>query len=284
MSTHTSMRWLPAWLRYLGVNVIELKGWQQAQGQYFWTDLATGQRSYHHAPMSYMVHHTAGAIARPEVRDSWGRWSKANVWIGMWDGKSLSKPVLRQNDPGGTPTVVFVAGGPARVSSGFGHGPTLELVNKNVRVNWDQQHSDTNKAANRYAFNAEVVAKGDGSPIDPGVEEAVIALGTALCVRWGWVPWRTIGHLTWTKRKVDPHWNGDKDRIVYIQDKIEEAVAMTYRGVFNVPDQDWARDVVDWGIEEGLIVTGDDFPDDWLDDEITMGRIWTLFFRMRDDE
>ena len=62
---------------------------------------------------------------------------------------------------------------------------------------------------------------------------------------------------------------------------INERIDMTYRGVLNVPDADWARNVVDWGIDSGLIVTGDDHPDDWNDDQVTMGRLWTLFHRQR---
>lgn len=54
---------------------------------------------------------------------------------------------------------------------------------------------------------------------------------------------------------------------------------MEYRGVANVPDTGWARSVIDYGIASGLIVIDDDYPDDWNDDTITMGRLWTLFYR-----
>ncbi len=54
---------------------------------------------------------------------------------------------------------------------------------------------------------------------------------------------------------------------------------MIYRTVTNVPDQDWARNVVDWGIENKMIVITDDNPDDWSKG-INYGQVWTLFERM----
>jgi len=62
-------------------------------------------------------------------------------------------------------------------------------------------------AANRYAWNVETVAAGDGSPIDAGVEYALVVMGALMADRFGWSPWRTIGHLTWTARKIDPRWS-----------------------------------------------------------------------------
>ena len=57
---------------------------------------------------------------------------------------------------------------------------------------------------------------------------------------------------------------------------------MEYRGVLNVPDAQWARDVVDWGIQTGVIETGDTFVDDWARDEMTDGRFWTFLKRYDD--
>ena len=60
---------------------------------------------------------------------------------------------------------------------------------------------------------------------------------------------------------------------------INERIDMTYRGVLNVPDADWARRVVDDGIDSGLIIVDDAHQDDWEDSNLTMGRLWTLFHR-----
>ena len=216
MPEHTSMLFLPDALRAAGINVIELDGWKEAQGNYFWTDLPGGHQGYGEEPTCFMIHHTATTAANPSVKDSSGTWSKANCWAGLWrDGR------LYQSG-GGVPTVVFTAAGPARVSSGYGHGPTLHEVGADVRVPYRQTAADTDMAANRYAWNVETVAAGNGSAIDPGVQHALVVMGALLCNRFDWSPWRTIGHLTWTRRKVDPWWDGQQDIIVTIQDAVAE--------------------------------------------------------------
>lgn len=213
---HTAMLWLPEALAAEGVNVQVLDGWDTAQGNYLWTDPATGHQSYSEAPSCYMIHHTAGSTATPVVQDPAGQWSKANCWAGMQrDGKLYQ-------DGGGVATVVFTAAGPARVSSGYGYWPTAEDVFADVRVPWRQTQRDGDYALNRYAWNVETVARGDGSDINPAVEEALVKMGAVLAEHFGWSPWRTIGHLTWTTRKVDPFWQGQQDRIVTIQDAVAE--------------------------------------------------------------
>lgn len=52
-----------------------------------------------------------------------------------------------------------------------------------------------------------------------------------------------------------------------------------YRGVYNVPDADWARSVIDWGLATGIIVVGDNFIDDWENDNYKDGRLWTFLER-----
>ena len=213
---HTAMLWLPQALRNAGVNVVELDGWRTAQGGYYWTDLNSGAQGYDGEPTCYMVHHTAGSSAVPVVKDG-SRWSKANCWAGLLrdDGK------LYQSGSG-VPTIVFTSAGPARVSSGYGHGPTLHEVADDVRVPWDQPNADTGLAANRYAWNVETVHSGDGSPLSAGVMEALVMMGALLCQHFDWSAWRAIGHLTWTRRKLDPYWDGRRDIIVEIQDRIAE--------------------------------------------------------------
>ena len=227
MVQHTSTLWLPDALRSKGVNVVELAGWREAQDTYYWTDIDTNAQSYGGSPTCYMIHHTAGISATPVVKNSSGVWSKANCWVGLLrDGK------LYQSG-GGTPTIVFTSAGPAHISSGYGHGPTLYEVANDVRVPWRQSSADISMAANRYAWNVETVARGDGTPIDDGVEHALIVMGALLCNHYGWSPWRAIGHVTWTIRKIDPTWNWESDRIVFIQDAIAELMTeeddMTYR-------------------------------------------------------
>lgn len=240
MAQHTAMLWLPQALRDAGVNVIELDGWDTAQGNYKWTDIDSGGQSYEGEPTCYMIHHTAGSSAHPEVKNSAGTWSKANCWAGVWrDGR------LHQSGSG-VPTIVFTSSGPARVSSGYGHGPTLHDVSRDVRVPWDQPHSDTEMAANRYAWNVETVAKGDGSNIEQGVEDALVTMGALLCEHFGWSPWRTIGHLTWSGRKIDPYWQGQRDRIVTIQDAVAAMMEDEMTTVFKIGQEYPNYEEVSW--------------------------------------
>jgi len=240
MTVHSGMLWLPEALEECGIRTVVLDGWAEAQGAYLWTDPDTGVGSYGGHPSCYMIHHTASSSALPSVKDSSGRWSKANVWAGLErDGR------LYQTGSG-EPTLVFTSSGPARVSSGYGHGPTALDVFRDVRVPWKQTEPDTEMALNRYAWNVETVARGDGSDIDPRVEAALEVMGAVLCERFGWAPWRAIGHVTWSTRKVDPFWQGEPDRIVRIQDNIEELLeegdmwAEWVRGLV----EGWAEDPV----------------------------------------
>jgi len=215
MTQHTAMLWLPDALEAAGVEVRVLPGWDSAQGNYKWTNIDSGAQSYEEEPTCFMIHHTATSGYTPSVGEP-NKWSKANCWAGLWrDGR------LYQSG-GGVPTIVFTSAGPARISSGYGHGPTLHDVAADIRVPWDQSKPDTDMAANRYAWNVETVHEGDGSDLDAGVEHALVVMGALICDRFGWSPWRTIGHLTWTTRKIDPYWDGRKDVIVHIQDAVAE--------------------------------------------------------------
>lgn len=59
---------------------------------------------------------------------------------------------------------------------------------------------------------------------------------------------------------------------------INERIDMDYRGVKNVPSDDWAKRVIDWALESGLILPEND--NDW-DRNLTDGRYWTLEYRRR---
>jgi len=166
--------------------------------------------------MCYMIHHTGSSSAVPVVKNWAGTWSKANCWAGLWRDGALYPT------GSGIPTVVFTSAGPARISSGYGYGPTLDAIARGERVPWDQLHADTNMAANRYAWNVETAHPGDGSELDMGVQEALAQMGALICDRFDLSPYATIGHLTWTTRKLDPYWNGRHDIIVPIQDRVAE--------------------------------------------------------------
>lgn len=237
---HTALLALPELFAELGGNGIVLEGWDTAQGSYFWTDPDTGAQSYDGEPSCYQVHHTAGTKSVPVVRDSGGNWSKANAWGGLYrDGK------LYQTG-GGVPTIVFTSAGPARTSSGYGYWPMFtDYVLKDKRAPWKAEGSDTGQALNRYAFNLEVTHPGDYSELDDGVWEQVCILGQALHILFGWTE-RTVGHQSWTLRKIDPRWDGTDDCIIQVQDEIQRLLTepeteeedMTWADI--VADSTWA--------------------------------------------
>ena len=216
MSTHTFLLDLPDVLEDMGLNVVVADGYELGQGDYLWTNPHTERGSYDEKPFGYMVHHSAGTAATPPPHDT----SKASAWIGLWrDGRLYTTG-------GGTPTIYLASAGPARVSSGYGYRPAAwDYTFEERRAPAKAQGSDGDTALNRYSFNVEVVHPGDGSPLDPGVWEHVVGLGVALEAMTG-LSEMTLGHLSWTKRKIDPKWSVGKpnDGELCIID-VQEAVA-----------------------------------------------------------
>ncbi len=216
MANHTALADLPQKLTSLGLNVEVADGYDQGQGNYLWTDPDTGQGSYDNPPSGYMVHHTAGSAATPPPHDT----SKAGAWIGLKRGDRLYQ------EGGGIPTIYLATAGPARVSSGYGYRPALwDYTFDDKRAPWDALGPDGDTAGNRYTFNVETVHRGDGSAIDIGVWEHVVGLGVALHQMFGWTE-RTLGHLSWSQRKIDPRWqvgrpNDGNACIIDIQDAIK---------------------------------------------------------------
>jgi len=207
---HTFLLDLPEILEGMGFNVEVADGYDQGQGNYLWTDPHTGVQSYHGQPSGYMVHHSASSSATPPPHDT----SKASAWIGLWrDGRLYQ-------DGGGIPTIYLASAGPARISSGYGYRPALwDHTFEQKRAPAKAQGSDGNTAGNRYTFNVETVHRGDGSPIDGGVLDAVVGLGIALEQMTG-LKEMTLGHLSWSQRKIDPYWNNDRDCIIEVQERV----------------------------------------------------------------
>ena len=224
MTQHTALLDLPSHLANLGLNVVALDGWDEAQGSYFWTDPDTNAQSYGQAPSGYMVHHSAGSSATPSVKDSAGTWSKANAWIGLYRG---GDPIKLYQEGGGDPLIVLVASGPARVSSGYGYRPAAwDFTFQDRRAPAHATGSDGSTALNRYVVNMETVHRGDGSEIAESVWSHVVGLGIGLHEMFGWNE-RTLGHTSWTKRKIDPKWSvglpsDGADAIIGVQDAIAD--------------------------------------------------------------
>lgn len=222
----TALAELPDRLIESGLSVVVADGWLAGQctneheafaDHYLWTNPYSGVQSHDLPPFGYLVHHTAGTSATPPNHES----SKANAWIGLWrDGKLYQ-------DGDGTPTIYLASAGPCRISSGYGYKPAAwDYTFEDQRAPAHAQGPDGGTALNRYVFNVETVHAGDGGPIDVGVWEHVVGLGAVLTDMFGWEE-RTLGHTSWSQRKIDPKWsvglpNDGADCIIDIQDAIAE--------------------------------------------------------------
>lgn len=213
---HRTLLWLPAAVREHGVNVVELDGWAQNQRDYYWTDETSHHHRFDGDPVGWIWHHTASARYVPYVKNTKGQ-TKANLWMGLWRDGTL------HTTGGGVPTVVFASGGPANYSAGSGRRDVLiDFVASDRRFVGPQRNPDTEGFfGNRHYGTTETVHPGDGSPLDDGVWEAQLVVAALMCAHYGWSPWRHIGHLDHTSRKIDPRFaQGAPYTIGLMQDSI----------------------------------------------------------------
>lgn len=145
-------------------------------------------------PIAPMVHHTAvNGILPIRVAAGDNRF-----------GQPLCHLLVR---PSGQ--VDLVAGGLV-YGSGSGSARVLEQVQRNIAPTGtaaERGLPDTDNG-NRWFVNIEVDHPGDGSPIPEPQAASVVAVCAELCRINGW-PWqRVIAHKEWTRRKIDPKWEG----------------------------------------------------------------------------
>lgn len=214
MAVHTYLLDLPDVLEGLGLNVWVADDWELGQGNYLWTNPHTNIGSYDEKPFGYMVHHSAGSSATPPPHDT----SKGSAWIGLERGGKLFQ------EGGGLPTIYLASAGPARTSAGYGYKPAAwDYTFKQLRAPAHAEGTDGGTALNRYSFSMETVHRGDGSPLDEGVRDHVVGLGRALEEMCG-LSEMTLGHTSWTQRKIDPYWDNDRDCITSIQADVAEGM------------------------------------------------------------
>ncbi len=268
MRQHTALIPLPNELRAYGLNVIEMDGWDTAQGRYRWT-LEDGSKSYDNPPSGVLFHGTAGSVSRPVVRTRYGRWSVANAWVGLDNGTG----VLTTHPVAGSinrPTIYLTSAGPCRYSAGRGYQPVLDMMRDDIRPPLDAEGSTFPwKYANKHVFSVENTHPNDGSLIDGDVFDHLVGFGVVLhqmSQEWD-DPWteRTLGHRTWTKRKpVDPWFT--PHGLIGLQDEIQRELGGDM----------WIRDITDetwtgW-YEDGHITGGADvMPDYYFSSTTTTG-------------
>jgi hypothetical protein len=231
---HQALLQLPATLRAHGITVLELDGWKENEQRYYWTDENGRHHGYQGVPNGWVWHHTASSAYSPFVKNSKGQ-TKANIFAGLWRGDDNYR--LYQ-EGGGDPVLVICSAGPADYSNGSGVREVLtRYVAEDVRFHGPQRQSDDYPKwyGNRYYGGTEIVHRGDGSPLDKGVFRMVYSAMGAMMDYFEWSPWRHIGHLDHSRRKIDPRFEqGSPYTIGFMQD-----VAQGYEaGIVTPPPPD----------------------------------------------
>jgi len=169
-------------LRNAGLNVIEEPGWR-TRGKRWNVD---GK------PEGVMQHHTAPPNPYP-IKRLYGPplyRIKANMATHE-DGR-----------------LYLVAYGACNYSSGYGMKAILEnCVRKSIAPTHNGTKRGT-KSGNRHFWNYENSHPGDGSPIPQVQLDTIIESNRIVNDHFGLNPEQTISHAEWTKRKIDPRWNG----------------------------------------------------------------------------
>ncbi len=204
-------------LRAAGLHVVEEPGWKKRG----WRWRVDGE------PEGVMQHHTAPPNPYP-IKKLYGPPSY------------FIKCNMATHEDG---TLYLVAYRACNYSSGYG---MLSVLRDNVRKSIAPTHNATKRGAkggNKHFWNYENSHPGDGSDI-PQVQLDTIIVSTQVVVdHFGMDPEQIISHAEWTRRKIDPRWNGS-NRIAINQ--IREGVAGTPPVIIPPPPSgdDWTTELI----------------------------------------
>ncbi len=204
-------------LRAAGLNVVEEPGWKKRG----WRWRVDGE------PEGVMQHHTAPPNPFP-IKKLYGPptyFIKANM--ATWpDGR-----------------LFLIAYKACNYSSGYG---MLSVLTQNVRKSIAPTRNATKRGAkggNKHFWNYENSHPGDGSPI-PQVQLDTIIVSTQVVIdHFGMDPEQIISHAEWTRRKIDPYWNGSNRTAI---NQIREGAAGTPPVVIppSPPSDDWTTELI----------------------------------------
>jgi hypothetical protein len=165
------------------------------------------------APVGVIVHHTAPPVPYP----------LANL-AGLTSGNVKCNLNIKTDG-----TVYAVCGGRPNYANGAGSGVVLAETRAGKAPTGPARArnltDDTN--GNLWYVAIEVDHPGDGSPLPVVQEMALVATLAALCTRLGFPPEAVIGHLEWTRRKIDPFWNGSPYTMPTLRNEVRAALAPT---------------------------------------------------------
>ena len=179
--------WLADAFTDAGLVVVEEPGWQD-RGRH-WTDLV-GMLQHHTACcMPYPVHKLYPTRA--------AQWRiRANI--------SVQPGPLPHKTPA---NVHVIAAGRCNYSCGVGMRSVLADLRQDVAPTRDAKLVGT-KGGNAHFVTNETAHPGDGSPLPAPMQDAIDAAWFVLADRLNLNAARLISHAEWTRRKIDPRWNG----------------------------------------------------------------------------
>ncbi len=196
--------WLADAIRAEGATVEELPGWK------------TYTKSGVFTPVGLIDHHTAGSSILVNYPNP-PFWKPARlqpvcnitiqpdgiVWTlnagRAWDSGNGDKHVLaavKADEPASRPTDTYVRNSVGKLVPG---GPNPGI------------------SGNQWFIDIEVQHRGDGGPIAAAQYEALIQTNAAILSHEGWGENQLIGHRGWSRRKIDPKWNGNSDPMPQIR-------------------------------------------------------------------
>ena len=239
-------------LKAAGLTVVEEDGWKTRGGVGDW---------HGGKPEGVMQHHTAPPNPYPIK--------------GLYrDGKI--KANMGTHEDG---TLYLIAYRRCNYSSGPGSSTVL---NRNVRAgnppkaNARERGLKDDMGGNRHFWNYENSHPGDGSDLPEAQLKTIVVSNIVVNNHFGLSYKNIISHAEWSRRKIDPRWNGgNRNAINQIRELVAEGEEMEEKGPNGEPNwQDvssWAKNSWTWAwTRDDKILSDTSHPKDIIDKEQLM--------------
>lgn len=185
-----------------GIEVVEWSGPHPVTGKTVKWRQMTMPYSLPLDPQGILNHHTAPPVPYPLNKLA----DRCNWTIRWPDG-----------------AVVLMNAGIA-YDSGQGDPKVLDRVRTDQAVlgrtsSWPTDFTAASRVSGtRWYIDCEVQHPGDGSPLPPAMRRSLVVSDAAICEFMSWDPAaRLLGHLEWTRRKIDPRWDGTNNQVPQIR-------------------------------------------------------------------
>lgn len=245
-------------LQAAGLTVVEEPGWKTRGGVGDW---------FAGKPEGVMQHHTAPPNPYPIKR--------------LYDRGQIKCNMATHEDG----TLYLIAYRRCNSSSGPGSSTVL---NRNVRpgrpptANARQRGLNDDMGGNRHFWNYENSHPGDGSPIPEAQLKTIVVSNIVVNAHFGLSYKNIISHAEWSRRKIDPNWNGNnRFAINQIRELVEEGETVS-TGPNGEPNwdevSDWAKNSWTWAwTRSDRILSDQSHPKDVIDKEQLMVHLKRAF-------